>query len=448
MAEDFKETSFVVDTQCKCGLWGAVQAVAEIEGVLPIIHGPIGCSFLITCNFSQSYGKEITLFSTDVGYEDVIYGARDRLKEGIIKADNLYKPEVILVLSSCVSDTIGEDIEGIVGASQPHVASKLLAIACGGYKMKEPEAFSKTLCLMTSLMEDRDKDEGKSINLLGFTGAGLYGRANLQEVRRLLAKCSVEVRLALAGEAKMEDIKKAPSVDLNVVVSESRGLNMAKIMEEKFGIPYIVKELPVGFDTTYQWLLDVTKNLGLEKEKEINEEKKEAEKTLLVNSRRYFTWYGTTFNNLEAAILGEFDYVHPLIQFLCEELGLKARIVGLDNASEKETVRLKEKLSSLEYQSHILLNPSLPQLEKLFQEVPIDIIFGSSLHSFVAKRAYGKPVPVVKVSHPIYDEIRMLPVPIIGFNGALALCEMTLNKIYANFPLMSRDILFTSQFGY
>lgn len=437
----------LVDTQCKCGLAGALQVAVEIDGILPLVHGTLCCPFALRKYFLQTYAKEATILATAMGDEDVIYGGRERLRQGIIKVDSLYKPQAILVLSSCMSDTIGDDIPAVVKATQPQVDAKLLYIECGGYKLTETRSFDRTLSVFIPFMEEgKVSGNCKSLNLIGLFGADLYGKSNLNEMRRLLSLCGIQLNCALAGDSSLEEIRRLPQADLNVVVSEARGLETAQKLEERFGIPYLIRELPIGFDSTYQWLSSICERLGIEKEKVILQEKERAERALLLDSKRWCTWDMGGLSNLVVAIFGEFHFIYPLTQFLCEELGMRPVIVGLDNGTTEEQKKLKERLHAYGYENEVFIDMNLNQLEDFFRQIPIDIIFGSSLHAAVAKRAYGRSIPVVKVSSPVFDEIKILDTPIVGFNGTLALCEKALNQILLNLPLMARDICFAQQF--
>lgn len=102
--------------------------------IVNITHGPIGCGFyswLTRRNQTRPTGPEdhnfmTYCFSTDMQDEQIIFGGEKKLRQAVQEAYDLFKhkainniftiyePEVIAVHTTCLSETIGDDIPQII----------------------------------------------------------------------------------------------------------------------------------------------------------------------------------------------------------------------------------------------------------------------------------------------------------------------------------------------
>ncbi len=64
-----------------CKLSGAVFAITEIQGALPLIHGSIGCAFHQRLTPRRMYAPIYHLPCTNLNEEDVIFGGEDKLRK-------------------------------------------------------------------------------------------------------------------------------------------------------------------------------------------------------------------------------------------------------------------------------------------------------------------------------------------------------------------------------
>ena len=74
--------------------------------------------------------------TTNLQQEDVIYGASEKLRDAILKAEERYHPQAIFILTSCTTGIIGEDIEGTVDEVQSEVNAKIVPIHCEGIRSR------------------------------------------------------------------------------------------------------------------------------------------------------------------------------------------------------------------------------------------------------------------------------------------------------------------------
>lgn len=89
---------------------GATLAYLGVNGLLALLHGSQGCSSFIRLQLSRHFKEPIPLNSTALLEDSVIFGGWEHLKKGIAVAADKYKPQIIGVMSSGLTETYGDDM--------------------------------------------------------------------------------------------------------------------------------------------------------------------------------------------------------------------------------------------------------------------------------------------------------------------------------------------------
>ena len=97
-----------------CSSCIALANLGKIEGVIPILHGPQACTFGNQIGSMFCRPSRLLTIGTTLKKSEVIFGGEEKLKEQIINVYNQYKPEVIVIINTCVPQLIGEDIKGVI----------------------------------------------------------------------------------------------------------------------------------------------------------------------------------------------------------------------------------------------------------------------------------------------------------------------------------------------
>jgi len=92
---------------------GALLLTDAIEDAVPLIHGPVGCAFQRKVNPFKPHSPFYTTPCTNLNDTDVVYGGEEKLEQGIKETYERYHPNLIMVLTTCPSDLIGDDVEAV-----------------------------------------------------------------------------------------------------------------------------------------------------------------------------------------------------------------------------------------------------------------------------------------------------------------------------------------------
>jgi nitrogenase molybdenum-iron protein alpha/beta subunit len=104
------------------------------------------------------------------------------------------------------------------------------------------------------------------INIIGARQGPTYTEwtEDLNELERLVRAIGVEISGVLCGGCTLEQIRRAPSAELNASWCYDWGQKLGDLMEERFGIPYARTGQPYGPRATEEWIMGVARPMGLE----------------------------------------------------------------------------------------------------------------------------------------------------------------------------------------
>jgi len=344
-----------------CKLFGAIKALSSIKKCVVLVHGPKGCVYHINYIMGMRGDHPSEIYSTCLGEQDVIFGADQKLKTAIGDLDRELHPDLIAVLSCCASDIIGEDVQSAIRDTT--TTAPVIGIDAGGFEGDFRTGYSETLTqLVEEFVEKRDETDPRSVNLVGL----LRGGPDLQEIVRDLGLFGIKVNTVLTAEAALEEIRGLGKAALNIVLCEPAGKDAAELLYLKCGTPWIIEELPIGVDATRQFLMRVTKALGLQEIPDIPQE-------------RFAVDY-SSFKDRRIALVSGPTRAISMTRFFIEQ-GLDLRLIIVDFDSN-----ISEKLRGLALTGcEILIEPDQDLIVQKLRERKIDLLIGGMMELPIAK---------------------------------------------------------------
>jgi len=255
-----------------CKFWTAFQVINGIRHVAPVIHGPKGCPYSVASAYKMGSceyrGVPFEPTSCTAQNEtDVVYGGEGKLLEAVREANQRYHPDLVVILSCCCSGIIGDDVETIAEIAAQEVDAEVLAIRSEGFGGDFRSGYEDAFKALMALMEPRREVVKGTINIIGARQGPTYTEwvEDLNELERLIHEIGIDINGVLCGGCTLEQIRKAPSAELNASWCYDWGQKLGDLMEEHFGIPYARTGQPYGPTATEEWIMGVAEPLGLEK---------------------------------------------------------------------------------------------------------------------------------------------------------------------------------------
>jgi len=205
-----------------------------------LVHGPIACcgnSWEGRGTLSSRGNLHKMGFTTDMSELDIIYGSEEKLYRAVLRCFEAARPKAIFVHATCVSGLIGEDIEAVCKRAEAELGIRVIPVNAPGFVGPKNlgNRIAGDVLLEHVIGTGIPPATGDyDINLIGeYNIAG-----DLRLVEPMLKRAGISILSRMTGDASLEEITWAHKAKLNLVVCSRALINVAKGMEQKYGIPY------------------------------------------------------------------------------------------------------------------------------------------------------------------------------------------------------------------
>ena len=246
-----------------CAFDGASIALVPITDVAHLVHAPIACG-------GNSWGARGSLssgstmykmgFTTDLSENDIIFGGEKKLYKAILEVQQRYQPAAVFVYNTCVTALIGDDLEAVCQKASERTGIPIVPINSPGFagtKNLGNRMGGEVLLEYVIGTAEPEYTTPYDINLIGeYNIAG-----ELWSVLPLFEKLGIRVLSKITGDATYKEVCYAHRAKLNVLICSKALINVARKMEERYGIPY-TEESFYGIADMNQCLRNIAAKLG------------------------------------------------------------------------------------------------------------------------------------------------------------------------------------------
>ncbi len=233
-----KESLAGAVSQRACVFCGSRVVLYPIADALHLVHGPIGCAaYTWDIRGALSSGPELhrLSFSTDLQEKDVIFGGEEKLTKALVELIDRHDPKAAFVYSTCIVGIIGDDLEAVCRKVAREKNIPVIPVQSEGFKGNKRAGYHAACKAMFQLVGTGDIQglSPLSINILGdFNLAG-----EIWIIREYFQRMGIRVIANITGDGRVDDLRRAHGAALNVVQCSGSTMDLAHMMEEKFGIP-------------------------------------------------------------------------------------------------------------------------------------------------------------------------------------------------------------------
>ncbi len=424
---------------CKlCNPLGACLAFRGIENCVPFLHGSQGCATYIRRYLISHYKEPIDIASSNFNEETAVFGGSHNLKLGLKNVSDQYKPEVIGVATTCLSETIGDDVPGIlreykkefkngspmpiiIHASTPsyqgsHIDGFHAAVHATVKALAEKAVKQRMINLFPNMVSPADLrhlkeifvDFGMPVMVLPDYSQTMDG-GPWGEYHRIPPGGTPAIAIASAASAMA-------SIEFGSTIEASK--SAAEHLDVMFGIPAYRMPLPIGIkgsDKFFSLLETVT---GAKRA-----EKYEDERRRLVDA--YADGHKYVFEK-KVIIYGEEDLVIAMTAFL-REIGM----VPVLCASGGKSGLLKKRIAELvpdmdELGINVRDGVDFVDIEEESKILQPDFLIGNSKGFTMSKK---NSIPLLRLGFPIHDRFGGQRMHHLGYRGTLELFDRIVNTV-------------------
>ena len=174
---------------CKlCKPLGACLAFRGIEGAVPFLHGSQGCATYMRRYIISHFREPMDIASSSLGEKHAIYGGGPNLKQGLENVMDKYGAGLIGVATTCLTETIGDDVPGLVREFRQELAPRgrelpaIVTVSTPSYCGTHMEGFHAAVKAVVEQMAEGGEPTG-AVNLL----PGFVSPADIRYLKEILA---------------------------------------------------------------------------------------------------------------------------------------------------------------------------------------------------------------------------------------------------------------------
>lgn len=434
------QRAVVINPAKICQPIGAMYATLGINQAVPLVQGSQGCSTYVRYQFNRHFREPVNIAVTSFHEDAAVFGGRKNLIEGLYNLVLRYRPRVIGVVTTCSSETIGDDIETFVKEARKEIGRGLgedilaqvsiVPIHTPSYAGSHVKGYDTASKAYLEYLAAPGQPNGR-LNII----PGIINPGDIEEIKHLVREMGVDplvifdisdtlnapMRLPKPlypeGGTTAEELKDCANSQGTVALCRHAGGSGAQYLLRKFNLPAVLGPLPVGVANTDTFLENVQKITGA-----VIPPSVERERGILLDHMADTSQYTVM---RRAAIFGDPDIVSAVTRVVCE-LGMEPVVVLSGTASKDFTAEVAGVTAEYGVTPDILSGSDLFAFEQLARERKAEVILG---HSKGVDMAKDMRVPLVRVGFPVYDRVGLFRRPIVGYRGTLELMDRIINSI-------------------
>lgn len=420
-----------------CQPVGAMYAALGIHGCLPHSHGSQGCCSYHRTALTRHYKDPIMAGTSSFTEGSSVFGGQANLLQAIDTMFSVYNPDLIAVHSTCLSETIGDDLVQIIGKAKEEgkVPAGKHVIYCNtpSYVGSHVTGYANMVTSMVKSFAAKSATSKKQINVI----AGWMEPSDMREIKKLAAEMGVKIVLfpdtsdvvdtPMTGKFEMYpkggvtipelvstgDSKK--SIALGPFCTEDAAI----LLENKCKVKFDMLQIPIGLKATDDFITALSRAAGVAVPDSINDERGRLI-DLITDMHKYL--YGK-----RVALFGDPDTLVPLTEFLVT-LDMKPVYIvsGTPGKAFEESMTkvLGDKVPEAKFKNGERADMFL--LHQWIKQEPVDLLIGNSYGKYIAR---DEDLPFVRLGFPIVDRVGHAQFPTIGYSGAINLVTKMLSAI-------------------
>jgi nitrogenase molybdenum-iron protein beta chain len=433
--EIVERQALTVNPAKTCQPIGAMYAALGIHRCLPHSHGSQGCCAYHRSTLTRHYKEPIMAGTSSFTEGSSVFGGQANLIQAIHNIFTIYDPDVIAVHTTCLSETIGDDIPQIASkaADEGRIPAGKYVIHANtpSYVGSHVHGFATMTKAMVDYFATRDFNREHRINII----PGYVEPSDMQELKRIARELGVEVTMfpdtsnVLNGPqtGKFEMFPKG-GVTIHELLRTGAALGTiglgdmtsgpaARALDAKCKVPCEVLDLPIGIKATDVFIDKLRKMAGVPVPESLSIERGQLV-DVMADMHQYF--YGK-----KVGLVGDPDQLIALTEFLVSIDMWPIHIVT-GTPGKKFEKRIREITSSVPHPVNVRCSADMLLFHQWIRQEPVDLMMGNTYLKYISR---DEDIPFIRFGFPILDRVGHSYFPTVGYRGSLRLLEKILDTL-------------------
>ena len=424
---------------CKlCSPLGAAMVFKGIRNCLPFLHGSQGCATYIRRYMISHFREPVDIASSSFSEDDAIFGGARNFEEGVDNVIRQYEPELIGVATTCLSETIGENMTGMIRAYQEghtHNGPPLVHVSTPAYAGTHSDGYYAAINAVVSQFARPSRTLlPHRVNIL----PAMMSCEDLRHLRFLCGLYNLSVNMLpdysatleggswdayhriSPGGTSIDEIEEMGAAAATLEIGHSRAVlsnTAGSWLQENCAVERHALGWPMGMRHSDAFFTSLSRISGMAMPEVLREERGRLVDAY-IDAHKYVG--GRT-----VAIYGEPDLVVALAAFV-SEFGLRpvicatgSKVRGWKELLNSEIEGGADGLEALSGADHAGICAAA-------RSVKPDLLIGSS-KGYPLARELG--IPLVRIGFPIHDRVGAQRLLSVGYKGSLELMDRIVNAL-------------------
>jgi nitrogenase molybdenum-iron protein beta chain len=410
-----------------CQPIGAMYAALGIHRCLPHSHGSQGCCSYHRSTLTRHYKEPIMAGTSSFTEGSSVFGGQANLIQAIHNIFTIYNPDVIAVHTTCLSETIGDDILQIASkaADEGRIPAGKYVIHANtpSYVGSHVHGFATMTKAMVDYFASRDFNREHRINII----PGYVEPSDMQEVKRIARALGIEITLFPdtsnvlngpqtgkfemfpRGGVTVDELLRTGAALGTIGLGDMTSGPAARAMDAKCKVPCEILDLPIGIKATDVFIDKLRKMAGVPVPESLNIERGQLV-DVMTDMHQYF--YGK-----KVGLVGDPDQLIALTEFLVSIDMWPIHIVT-GTPGKKFEKRIREITSSVPHPVNVRSSADMLLFHQWIRQEPVDLMMGNTYLKYISR---DEDIPFIRFGFPILDRVGHSYFPTLGYRGALRL---------------------------
>lgn len=420
-----------------CQPIGAMIAALGLHRCLPHSHGSQGCCAYHRSALSRHYKEPIMAATSSFTEGASVFGGQANLLQAITNIFSIYNPDIIAVHTTCLSETIGDDIPQIIAKAQDEgkipAGKRVIHVNTPSYVGSHVTGYANMAKALVSYLAVPAKQRGTTVNVV----PGWVEPADMVEIKRLVGGFGLESimfpdtsgvldapqtgthQFYPEGGVTVADMARTSASRHTLSLGPSASEPAARELEVKHKVPFESLELPIGLRATDRFV-NALRRLGRTTVPAAIQAERGRLLDVITDMHQYF-------HNVRVALWGDPDQLVSMTEFLAD-LDMRPVYIVTGTPGRQFERRIETALAGRAPEAKVRQGSGADMflMHQWIKNEPVDLLIGNSYGKYIAR---DEQIPFVRHGFPIYDRVGHSYFPTVGYRGGLRLLEMILNAL-------------------
>ena len=436
--KDITERSALTINPAKtCQPIGAMYAALGIHGCFPHSHGSQGCCAYHRSALTRHYKEPIMAGTSSFTEGASVFGGQANLLQAINNIFTIYDPDIIAVHTTCLSETIGDDVPQIAAkaAADKKIpeGKHVISASTPSYVGSHVTGFSNMVVSMVKAFAESEELKTDYYNVI----PGWVEPSDMRELKRLMKLMDIPTimfpdtsdvldapmtgvhEFYPKGGVTIPELKSSGSSAHTFALGNFSSAEGAKWLDANCGVPYTLLDIPIGLEATDRFFMALNRITGKPIPVEIEEDRGRLI-DMIADMQQYV--YGK-----KVAIFGDPDILLPLAEFLADIEMVPSAIVS-GTPGKVFTKGVTDMLAAKGYDAKVKngANADMFLLHQWIKNDPVDLLIGNTYGKYIAR---DEDIGFLRMGFPILDRVGHSYFPMVGYKGAMRILERILTII-------------------